>query len=191
MTDINVDTPDSEMNAADELTLLKNRADLMGIKYHPSISLDTLRERVNSALNKSQVASDNPVTAQETEAQKRANQIAEFTRLIRVRITCMDPNKKNWPGEYFTVSNGVIGTIKRFVPYNNTDGWHIEKIIYDHLINVRRMEFKEYPGPKGRKIKRPVQVPAFAIEVLDPLTPEQIQELARKQALNHSIDKDE
>lgn len=191
MTTIDVDTPDSEMNATDELALLKNRADLMGIKYHPSISLDTLRERVNSALNKPQVISDTPVTAQETEAQKRANQIAEFTRLIRVRITCMDPNKKNWPGEYFTVSNGVIGTIKRFVPYNNTEGWHIEKIIYDHLVNVRRMEFKEYPGPRGRKIKRPIQVPAFAIEVLDPLTPEQIQELARKQALNHSIDKDE
>ena len=31
---------------SDELTLLKERADLMGIKYHPSIGVDKLREKV-------------------------------------------------------------------------------------------------------------------------------------------------
>ena len=189
MTENTLDTPTPEMGT-DELTLLKERADLMGIKYHPSISLDTLRERVNGALNKTEEASKGAV-AVNSAAQLRAQQIAEFTKLIRVRVTCMDPNKKNWPGEYFTVSNGVIGTIKRFVPFNNTEGWHIEKIIYDHMKTVRRLEFKEYPGPKGRKIKRPIQVPAFAIEVLDPLTPEQLKELAQRQALNHSIDSEE
>ena len=188
MTENTLDTPAPEMGT-DELTLLKERADLMGIKYHPSISLDTLRERVNGALNKTEEVSKGAVVA--SAAQLRAQQIAEFTKLIRVRVTCMDPNKKNWPGEYFTVSNGVIGTVKRYVPFNNTEGWHIEKIIYDHMKTVRRLEFKEYPGPKGRKIKRPIQVPAFAIEVLDPLTPEQLKELAQRQALNHSIDSEE
>ena len=192
MTASDLNTPTSEPGTTDELTLLKERADLMGIKYHPSISLDTLKERVNSALNKTEVApKDTGVAVVETETQLRARQIAEFTRLIRVRITCMDPNKKNWPGEYFTVSNGVIGTVKRFVPFNNTEGWHIEKIIYDHMKTVRRMEFKEIKGPRGMKIKKTVQVPAFAIEVLDPLTPAQLKDLAQKQALNHSIDSED
>ena len=34
----------------DELTLLKERATLMGIQYHPSIGVDKLREKVTSAL---------------------------------------------------------------------------------------------------------------------------------------------
>lgn len=191
MTENTLDMPESEMGTADELTLLKERADLMGIKYHPSISLDTLKERVNGALNKTDEDSKTTGVAVNSASQLRAKQIAEFTKLVRVRVTCMDPNKKNWPGEYFTISNGVLGTIKRYVPFNNTEGWHVEKIIYDHMKTVRRLEFKEYPGPKGRKIKRPVQVPAFAIEVLDPLTPEQLKDLAHKQALNHSIDNEE
>ena len=191
MTETALDTPASEMGITDELTLLKERADMMGIKYHPSISLETLKERVNGALNKTDETAAPSVVIVDSAAQQRANQIAEFTKLIRVRVTCMDPNKKNWPGEYFTISNGVIGTIKRFVPYNNTEGWHIEKIIYDHMKTVQRMEFKEIKGPRGMKIKKPIQVPAYAIEVLDPLTPEQLKELAHKQAVNRSIEDDE
>lgn len=191
MTETALDTPASEMGITDELTLLKERADMMGIKYHPSISLETLKERVNGALNKTDETAAPGVVIVDSAAQQRANQIAEFTKLIRVRVTCMDPNKKNWPGEYFTISNGVIGTIKRFVPYNNTEGWHIEKIIYDHMKTVQRMEFKEIKGPRGMKIKKPIQVPAYAIEVLDPLTPEQLKELAHKQAVNRSIEDDE
>ena len=34
----------------DELTLLKERADMMGVKYHPSIGLEKLKEKVNEKL---------------------------------------------------------------------------------------------------------------------------------------------
>ena len=37
------------IEAPDELTALKGRADLLGIKYHPSISLEKLRDKVNAA----------------------------------------------------------------------------------------------------------------------------------------------
>ena len=56
---------------SDELTLLKERADLMGIKYHPSIGVDKLREKVNSVL----VPKDDPVPVKETAAQVRMHGI--------------------------------------------------------------------------------------------------------------------
>lgn len=46
---------DSQNPVQDELAALKSRANLMGIKFHPSIGLDNLRAKVNNAL------SDNPV----------------------------------------------------------------------------------------------------------------------------------
>ena len=35
----------------DELTSLKQRADLLGLSYHPSIGLEKLRDKVNAALS--------------------------------------------------------------------------------------------------------------------------------------------
>ena len=168
----------------DELTLLKERADLMGVKYHPSIGLDTLKEKVNSILATKEVATP----TEETPGQKRARLIAEATRLVRIRLTCMDPNRKGWPGEIFTVSNGVVGTIRKFVPFNAENGYHVPAIILKQLKRRKRQEFRTVKTRNGMSIKRGYLVPAFAIEELPPLTPEELKELARQQALNHSID---
>jgi len=49
MTDL-LNTPDEELLVPDELSELKARADLLGIKYHPNIGVDSLRERVNATV---------------------------------------------------------------------------------------------------------------------------------------------
>lgn len=181
MTEI-LDIDETSEEITDELTLLKERADLMGIEYHPSIGLEKLKERINAALTTS--ASEE----KETPGQLRSRQIAELTKLVRIRVTCMDPAKKGWPGEIFTLSNGVIGTVKRYVPFNAPDGWHVEKIIFDHMKNMRWRGTQESKGPRGMKIKKNIQLPAFSIEVLPDLTETELKDLAQKQALNHSID---
>lgn len=179
-------TLDSEKiveETTDELTLLKERADLMGIEYHPSIGLEKLKERINAVLTTT------PATEEkETPAQLRQRQLAELTKLIRIRVSCMDPAKKGWPGEIFTVSNGVIGTVERYVPFNAPDGWHVEKFIFDHMQDMRWRGTQEIKGPRGMVIKKNIQLPAFSIEVLPALTETALNELAQKQALNHSID---
>jgi hypothetical protein len=178
------DTPVEDVEEKDELTLLKERADLMGIKYHPSIGLATLKEKVNSALS----ADEDTSTEGETPEQRRARLVADATRLIRVRVTCMDPNRKGWPGEIFTVSNGVVGTVRKYVPFNAENGYHVPNIILKHLKRKKRQEFRAVKTRNGMTIKKGYLVPAFAIEELPPLTPEELKELARRQALNHSID---
>ena len=124
----------------------------------------------------------------ETPEQKRARLIAEATKLIRIRLTCMDPNKKGWTGEIFTVSNDIVGTVRKFVPFNAEKGYHVPNIIYKHLKRKKRQEFRTIKTRKGMDIKQGYLVPAFAIEVLPPLTHTELKDLAQRQAMNRSID---
>ena len=111
-------------------------------------------------------------------------------RLVRIRLTCMDPNKKNWPGEIFTVANAVVGTVKKYVPFHDTDeGYHVPHIIYKHLKGRQYQEFKKVRLPNGRTKTETYLAKAFAIQKLPPLTPEEMKDLAQRQALNHSIDR--
>jgi hypothetical protein len=111
----------------------------------------------------------------------------EAQRLVRVRITCMNPNKKDWDGEIFTVSNSVVGTLRKYVPFNAEDGWHIPSMMLDFL---RDKQFVQHyvERKNGQEINRHKLVKEFAIEVLEPLTEEELKELAQRQAMARSVD---
>ena len=169
----------------DELTSLKARADLMGITYHPSISAAKLREKVNAS-----VADTAPkeVSAEESENAARYRLRQEALELIRVRVACMNPNKKEWEGEMFTVGNSLIGTQKKFVPFNNDEGWHIPRIIYNMMLERECQIFVSVKDSRGNTTRKGKLIKEFAIEVLPPLTAEELEELARRQAMAKSID---
>ena len=175
----------------DELTLLKERATLIGISYHPSIGLDKLREKVTAALKEPaeveaavvQVAQE----AQESEAQVHARYRKEASALIRVRLTCMNPSKQNWEGEIFTVSNSVIGTMKKFIPFHAEEGWHIPQA----LLNMIQERHYQAPyterGSKGQEMRRFKLVKEFSIEILPNLTVGELKDLANQQAIANRI----
>lgn len=190
MTD-QVNEKSDENKDENEMTLLKDRAGIMGIKYSPNIGLDTLRERVNAALVSGMYKKDTSKKEEqpaETIAERNTRFRREANRLIRIRLTCMDPNKKNWPGEIFTVSNAVIGTVKKFVPFNADQGYHVPHVIYEQLKARKYQEFRKVTVAGGRKVMKSFLSKTFAIELLDPLTPKELKDLADRQALNHSID---
>lgn len=182
----------------DELTELKKRADLMGIEYHPKISVKNLKARIAARLEDrayEEVPDDDDVIEATANAGKRELKFkpetkAEFNermrkeaqRLVRVRITCMNPNKKDWDGEVFTVSNSVVGTLRKYVPFNAEDGWHIPAMMLDYL---RDKQFVSHyvERKNGQEINRHKLVKEFAIEVLDPLTEEELKALAQRQAM--------
>lgn len=157
---------------ADELQLLKERADQMGISYHPSIGLDKLKEKLNTKL-------DSP--KKETESQRFARLRKDANKLIRVRITCMNPAKKNHPGEIFSVSNKAIGCVKKFVPFEAEEGWHIPQVLLPVLKDKMYQSF-HIVTVGDQKVKRPKLVKEFAIEELPELTVEELKDLAAKQA---------
>lgn len=202
---------DTNLLVKDELTALKERADAMGIPYHVSIGLEKLRDKVNAYLNDSDGPETDPVqltaptvpaglkvdatpeeiiagylAAQEaglSDAQKRNEAIKNANRLVRVRVTCMNPNKRDWEGEIITVSNSVVGTFKKFVPFNSVEGWHIPFIILQALKERQCQIFVNGTDANGRKIKRAQLIAEFGIEVLPALNETELKDLAQRQLM--------
>ena len=190
--------------AIDELAVLKARADLMGIKYHPSTGLDKLRAKIENALKGN--ISENSSLNDDEDVTKIQNKSAEYLtekefkeeefrlrkqnagKLVRVRVTCMNPAKKDWDGEIISVGSAKIGTYKKFVKFNTEDGWHIPHIIYEYLKEKKCSIFITVVDQKGQKVRKAKLVNEFSIEVLPVLTKEELKELAQRQAMEAGKD---
>lgn len=173
-----------DLAVPDELTTLKARADALGIPYHPSIGLEKLREKVNQAIAPKE--QEDPVAV--TETATRLTRRQEAAKLVRIRITCMNPNKKEWDGEFITAGNSVVGSFNKFVPFNADEGWHVPHIIYEQLRDRMCQVFYTVRDSKGNATRKGKQIKEFSIEVLPPLTKEELHDLAQRQAMAHSID---
>ncbi len=176
----------------EELTLLKERANLMGIQYHPSIGLNTLREKVKSALDLD--ASNKPQDTisvdmsefVETLGQKKARLKKEAEKLVRIRISCMNPTKAEIPGEVVCVGNKFIGQITQYVPFNN-EPIHVRQIILDRLQERTYTHHYTAQGKTGKDESKNKQVREFNIEILPFLTEEEIKDLAHQQAITDRL----
>jgi hypothetical protein len=187
----------------DELTLLKARAKQMGIKHHPKIGLAKLKAKVAAGINDkpqpddqeegaapSKVGIKPKGNALPVESKMQMNQRLrkEAGVQIRVQITCMNTNKKEWGGEVFTVSNSVVGTFKKYVPFNNPEGWHVPKIILNMIQERQCQIFSTVKDARGNKIRKGKLINEFSIDVMDSLTKEQLDDLAIRQAQGKHID---
>jgi len=191
MSDIDTD----EVLVQDELSSLKARADMLGLSYHPSIGVEKLRAKINDALTNEKTVSDEEAPAPkervaevETENQKRARLQREAGELVRIKVTCMNPAKNEWEGEIFTVGNSVVGTYKKYVPFNNDEGWHVPRVIYETLRERQCQIFTTTRDGRGNSTRTGKLIKEFAIEVLPNLTGEELSELARRQAMAKAID---
>jgi len=179
-----------EILTQDELTTLKARADLLGITYHPSIGLEKLREKINAATSDEvpQANAGQASPQEENVNQKRARLKKEALELVRIRVTCMNPAKAEWEGEIFTVGNSAIGSVTKYVPFNADAGWHVPRIIYQQLAERQCQIFTTVTDSRGNKSRKGKLIREFAIEVMPPLTPEELRDLAQRQAMAKAID---
>jgi hypothetical protein len=168
----------------DELAILKARADLLKIPYSNNISLVKLKERIEKHMAKDEDEDGEIEEVVETKAALRTRLIKEATRLIRVRVTNMNPAKAAFPGEIFTVANSTVGTIRKFIPYGagTEAGYHIPYAIYEMIKRKKFTLTKKEVGPNGSPVFNKYERKEFAIEVLEPLTPKELQKLAAEQA---------
>lgn len=178
----------------DELTTLKERADLLGITYHPSIGVEKLREKINAHLEGTKEAEAAPVVVEEeqapageTLAQRNVRLRKNAAKLIRVNVTCMNPAKKEWEGEIFTAGNSIVGTYKKYVPFNTEDGWHVPQIILNQILQRKCQVFYSAKDDRGNKIRKGKQIKEFAVDILPPLTPEELKDLAQRQAMGNTV----
>lgn len=180
----------------DELSMLKQRATVLGIPFSNNIGLETLRERVRAKMegevnNVANGAVANPLngtTGGKTRSLRKMLQ-EENLKLIRVKITCLDPKKKDLPGEIITVANEYIGTVKKYIPFGRktANGYHIPYCIYKML---KKRQFQHVNIEKDERGKDRVEyqlLSEFSLEVLPPLTPEERSKLAQAQLAAGSI----
>lgn len=184
----------------DDLATLKARADMLGVTYHPSIGVEKLRDKINAALADKPQGSDtvtnpdpDPTTdptpapavdvAPETLAQRRKRLKLEATALVRIRLTCMNPAKREWEGEIITVGNALVGTLTKFVPFNAEEGWHVPKMMYEFLKERQCQIFVAKKTKHGVTVREGKLIKEFAIEVLPPLTDRELRDLAQRQAM--------
>lgn len=167
-----------------ELDNLKARADMMGVGYHPKIGLEKLKAKVNDAM--SDVSKEDEEPVEETTRQKNGRLRKEASRLVRINVTCMNPSMKDHEGAVYTISNGVVGTHKKYVPFNSD--WHVPTIIYKHMKERKCLIFHNGKGPRGEKIKVKKIINELAIELLSPLTISEIKDLATQQAMANNLD---
>lgn len=180
-----------ETPVPDELDTLKARADLIGVTYHPSISVKKLREKIAAHLaDEPEVEDEVPVKAVEAETagQRIRRMKQDALALVRVNVICMDPKKKEWDGEILAVGNSSLGTIKKFVPFNTTDGYHIPKILFDMMDARQFQTFYTEKLKNGNSVRRGKLAKEFMLHVLPPLTQAELDNLAKVQAASGIIE---
>lgn len=180
-----------------KLDELKAKADELGVKYHHMAGEQKIQDAIDAHLaehseeagphiNKNQVDPDTgkivPMTAVEYKKARSQDDRKRVGRLLRCRITCMNPNKREWEGEIISVGSRNHGTFKKFIPFDGRE-YHIPQILYDELKGRKCTVFSNAKDPRGRTIRKARLIDEFAIEVLPPLTRKELDELRKQQAL--------
>lgn len=183
----------------DEMTILKQRATMMGIKFSNNIGLEALRKKVADAqegITEQEQPEVNPLattsTVQEDKLSMAQRIRLENTRLVRVRIQNLDPKKKDLPGEILTVANDYMGTVRKYVPYGETtdNGYHIPYCLYKLLKNRKFLHVSVKKGRNGKERVEQQWVREFAIEILPQLTEEELKQLGQAQLAAGSLNDD-
>lgn len=123
----------------------------------------------------------------ETSAQRRMRLYKDAARLVRVRVTCMNPNKRDYRGEFIAAGNGLIGIFRKFVQFGVP--YHVPYIIYQYMRDKQYQMFVTVQDKYGNDIRKGQLVNEFAIEVLPMLTEEERKALATEQARTGRIEK--
>ena len=182
------------------LEALKAKADELGVKYHHMAGeakiqaaidahleengLETADEFNGIPVNKDMVKDGKivPMTSEEYRKKYLPDRKKNLNRLIRVRVTCMNPAKRDWEGEIISVGSAKHGTFKKFVPFDGRE-WHIPKVIYDEMVGRECTVWSNGKDSRGRTIRKGRLVPEFSIQVLDPMTKQELETLKKQQAM--------
>lgn len=193
-----------------EMEILKQRADMMGIGYSNNIGVEALRAKIEAKMNGEpevpEVVAETPANplaeASGTPAgedpnrnlttnELREKMRKENMRLIRCKITNLNPAKKELQGEIIAVANDLLGTVKKFVPFGEAteNGFHIPFWIYKRL---KKRRFPHIVTTRNRRTgtmeTKVTDVLEFAIEELDPLDREELGRLGLAQQAAGSIE---
>jgi len=189
---------------SDELTVLKQRAKLMGLVFSNNIGIQALRQKIEAKMAGEIVTADaeadnapaqaNPLTGEDPV--KDVNPVTgkplttreilmrDQMKLVRLRITNMDPKKKELPGEILTVGNEFLGTVSKYIPFGEVtdNGYHVPFILYTMMKDRKFLNIRTTKTANGQSKVSQNWASEFALEILPPLTRSELDKLATAQA---------
>jgi len=115
---------------------------------------------------------------------KKLSREQEAMRLVRIIVSPNDPVKAALPGGIFTVCSSKINkgrSIKKFVPFNNEEGWHVPNAVYKQIENAQMQKFKSVKMPNGDTAMEPYIAKMYNVQVLPPLSEKELADLAAAQ----------
>jgi len=171
--------------AAEELDSLKERAKQLGVDFHPSIGYEKLSVKVKDFLVAKEAEKPEepaPVVAAPLTGNARLVRMKrDMSALVRIRVTCMNANKREWEGEFFSVGNRVVGQIQKYVPYDHI--FHVPQMILTMIQERKCQVFYTVTDHRGNKSRKGKLIKEFGIEILPQLTTNELKELAQRQAM--------
>lgn len=160
-----------------ERELLEDQAEKLGISFRSNTSLAALKEKIQTKLNASRSA--NPQEFSDADALTALRQKA--TQLVRVVINPVCPRRAQLDGEIISVGNGKIGIQSKYVAYNLEQGYHVPRIILDHLRSCKFTEYYTAMDENRNEVTKTRNRRAFIIDELEPLTQEELEIIAARQ----------
>lgn len=167
------------------------QARVLGLNFSKNTPTEKLKEIVGRKLSEGR-----------KENKSKRETIADIAKeqraLVRIRIQVLNPAKQNWTGQIFTVGNEYIPHMTRYIPFNAEGGiWHVEKMFVDFLKSRKYTVLPEKGNSVGNEKKaygvdfhKRKEMPEFAIEILPPLTMEELEQLRAMQDANGSVQND-
>lgn len=114
--------------------------------------------------------------------------------LRRVKIVNLDPADAEIFGSIITVMNKYTGKVSKFIPFGDEseNGYHVPQIILNHLRDQKFVMRKQNKNAQfGVKTYKTTYVSKFAITILPDLTPDELKNLADRQAASGAIGTDD
>jgi hypothetical protein len=104
--------------------------------------------------------------------------------LQRIIVVPNDPLMSAYSGLIFTVGSSSVNNgrmVKKFVPFNNEQGWHVPQIIIDQIEAAEMQKFRPITLPNGQKTQQAYIAKKYNVQILPPLTKGEMKTLAASQ----------
>ena len=190
---------ETTMDVKQEREALKARCQLLGIQTQGNQSNETLRALIRAKQDEMDAAARqaNPAAFDEAveTSEGRTPSLREYLKtealkLVRVRISCMNPQRAKMGSVIITTGNEYTGTVRKVVFFGEKteNGYHIPQIILNVLQRRKFQQVVEERNHKGHLVPRARWMKEFNIEILPPLTQKELNALKDRQLATNSID---
>lgn len=181
-----------------EREALKARCQLLGIQTQGNQSNETLRALIRAKQDEMDAAARqaNPAAFDEAveTSEGRTPSLREYLKtealkLVRVRISCMNPQLAKMGSVIITTGNEYTGTVRKVVFFGEKteNGYHIPQIILNVLQRRKFQQVVEERNHKGHLVPRARWMKEFNIEILPPLTQKELNALKDRQLATNAI----